>query len=132
MTLNCEIERFIKGFGDSFEKLKHTIEDCRCKCAKRYEEDEDEDDYSYGLKGLRDDYNACMKWAFGEMEDRAMGPRKAMKRWAKLHPSLPIPRILQAEVEPPSALATMLLLFDVMPHWLESLEVAEDEESNDE
>ena len=125
MILDNEIEKFLKGFSNSLEDLKGHFEDCRCKCARKHEAENDEEDEDEDiLSDLRDDYNACMEWGFGRGEEGALGKGRARKRWAKLHPNLPIPRILQIDFEPAPGIAALLLMFDVMPHWLESLEAA--------
>lgn len=124
MSMEEEIEKFMNGFGKSFERLKHTMEDCRCKCAKMQEQD---DENAEIIKDLKDDYNTCMEWAFGK-EAPSMTQDEALKKWIKRHPSLPVPRVLQLDLEPPYHISTALLLFDILPHWLEHLEDKSEEE----
>lgn len=91
----------------ALEKLKDVIEEF--------------DDDCEIAKSLQEDYNAFFTWAIGSNEPTC-AKDQMIKKWAKKHPSLPVPRIFQTEVNLGAALSTACLFMDAYPLYLESLE----------
>jgi|ERR1700743_3483 len=68
------------------------------------------------VKSLKEDYDGLMLWAFGAIE--ILTKRIALNQWKKLHPDLPIPRILKTEQDLSTPLIHICLVMDIFPLYL--------------
>jgi hypothetical protein len=69
------------------------------------------------LISLEKDYNDFFMWAFGDSQRENMIDHR--ETWKRLHPDLPIPRILKSEEQLHPALNTTCMIMDAYPLYLQ-------------
>lgn len=114
-----EMEEFLKNFADNFEELYNGFEKSRKCCKEKHEEEDDDDDEEQCeyAESLKKDYNECHEWAFGG-EIAITNKVQGRNLWEKLHPDLPVPRILKTQVSTSDKFGTIGMLMDVYPLYL--------------
>lgn len=99
-----------KDFEKMIEMMHSIIE---MKNSLEKEEEEDEDQECEIEATLRNEYTDIIAWAFGEdFEGDTKG--RSIEKWKKLHPELPVPRILRSKSDHPLS-NTLGMLIDVAP-----------------
>ncbi len=111
-----DLEKEIRFLLEALKDAKY----CKKECC---EDDEDAE--------IFDDLNAIhsefMRWCFGISESVKWSFPKSRKYWQKLHPELPIPRVLTLENSIDSNVANLFLMLDAYPMFLEEKNI----DSND-
>lgn len=84
------------------------------QCEKEDDYEDEDDEECEFLASLQKDFDKIMNWAFNSNE---VGSNKKLARttWKKLHPNLPIPRIMKSETSISPHMAAICLLMDVIP-----------------
>lgn len=118
INIEEEIRQFLQGMK-SLTNLKDFAQGACCGQGCCDEEDEDEETECPIMVSMEKDYKDFMKWAFG-CEEGEEGIIKAKRRWKKLHPDLPIPRVMLTDERLGSGMGTVCLFMDAYPLYLAS------------
>jgi hypothetical protein len=97
---------------DSLNKCIDSENSCDC------DDEEDDEDETPIIKSLQEDHDAFMKWCFGADNCVAFKKSKAQRMWKKLHPNLPLPRVLKAEKYLRPELTSIALFMDAYGYYL--------------
>ena len=116
--LLTEILLNIKSLSELRSNIMNFPSDFESECREEEEKEEEVDDHPI-FDSLKKDYEDFMNWAFAT-KDLRTSKIKARKIWKKLHADLPMPRSLNVEVHFESEMATICLLMDAYPLYLES------------
>lgn len=121
MNIEQELKQFLEGMR-SLGALKNFIEEARCGnkncCQEEQQEDDEDDEECEILESLEQDYKDFMEWAFGSARAIQTSKRKSVKIWKKLHPGLPVPRVMQTEKGLNPNMSTICLFMDAYPLYL--------------
>jgi len=98
---------------EAIEKLKDLIEEIS---------DQDQEDEI--VASLHEDYNAFFTWAIGDESDKKdkYSKEEMCKKWKRMHPGLPLPRVFQTEADLGKCLSTVCLFMDAYPLFLQSID----------
>lgn len=81
------------------------------------DEEKDESDEQKVADELQNDYDAFMKWCFGDNFD-SLTRNQSIINWTKLHPNLTLPRTLTVTFTSKD-MHTMCLMLDALPLYLD-------------
>lgn len=120
--MECSIEKRLKELRELLENFHSMIEsDEKCEDHKNCCEQEKNDDDDEGceiLEELDQEYRVIVEWCFGVNEKVVWSKSKTRKVWKRLHPNLPLPRILESEGKTGPLQMIIGLLIDAYPMYL--------------
>jgi len=102
--------------------LKNQLQEKYDACRKEDDDedgrecDEDDEDVCPINLSLATEYDQLMTWAFGKWQ--GLGKSESRKLWKKLHPTLPVPRVLKERHAIPSQFQNTALIMDILPIYL--------------
>ncbi|HSZ84742.1 MAG TPA: hypothetical protein VK787_01860 [Puia sp.] len=84
------------------------------QCEKEDDYEDEDDEECEFLASLQKDFDKIMNWAFNSTE---VGSNKKLARttWKKLHPTLPMPRIMKSDTNISPLMAAICLFIDIIP-----------------